>query len=51
MLALGTYWASIPTATEANKALGREGQFWQKDYFDRFIRTAEALRLHCELHK
>lgn len=26
------------TAHEANKLLGRRGQFWQEDYFDRFIR-------------
>ena len=23
---------------EANKILGRKGQFWQEDYFDRYIR-------------
>ncbi len=26
------------TAREANKILGRAGQFWQEDYFDRYIR-------------
>jgi REP element-mobilizing transposase RayT len=26
------------TAHEANRMLGRTGQFWQQDYFDRFIR-------------
>lgn len=28
------------TATEANKMLGRRGRFWQKEYFDRYIRNA-----------
>jgi len=28
------------TATEANKMLGRKGRFWQKEYFDRYIRNA-----------
>jgi REP element-mobilizing transposase RayT len=28
------------TANEANKTLGREGRFWQKEYFDRYIRNA-----------
>ncbi len=31
-------WKSF-TAKEANRALGREGQFWQVEYFDRFIRN------------
>jgi REP element-mobilizing transposase RayT len=26
------------SAREANKVLGREGEFWQRDYFDRYIR-------------
>jgi REP element-mobilizing transposase RayT/Fe-S-cluster containining protein len=26
------------TAKEANRLLGRSGQYWQEDYFDRFIR-------------
>ncbi len=26
------------TAHEANKILGRKGQFWSKEYFDRYIR-------------
>ena len=30
-------WKSF-TAHEANEFLGRGGQFWQEDYFDRFIR-------------
>ena len=28
------------TAKEANKILGRSGRFWQKEYFDRYIRNA-----------
>ena len=28
------------TANEANKLLNREGRFWQKEYFDRYIRNA-----------
>jgi REP element-mobilizing transposase RayT len=28
-------------AHEANKLLHREGQFWQEDYFDRYIRDAK----------
>ena len=28
------------TAKEANKLLGRTGHFWQKEYFDRYIRNA-----------
>jgi REP element-mobilizing transposase RayT len=30
-------WKSF-TANRANTLLGRQGAFWQKDYFDRFIR-------------
>jgi REP element-mobilizing transposase RayT len=30
-------WKSF-TAKEANKLIGRTGQFWQEDYFDRYIR-------------
>jgi REP element-mobilizing transposase RayT len=30
-------WKSY-TSHEANRILGRSGQFWQEDYFDRFIR-------------
>jgi REP element-mobilizing transposase RayT len=33
-------WKSF-TAKEANKLLRRAGQFWQEDYFDRFIRSEE----------
>jgi len=29
------------TAKEANRILGREGQFWQEDYFDRYIRNEQ----------
>ena len=29
------------TAHEANKILGLQGQFWQEEVFDRFIRSAE----------
>lgn len=28
------------TSNEANKLLGRKGRFWQKEYFDRYIRNA-----------
>jgi REP element-mobilizing transposase RayT/Fe-S-cluster containining protein len=33
-------WKSY-AANQANKILGGSGQFWQEDYFDRFIRDAE----------
>jgi hypothetical protein len=29
------------TAHEANKLLGLTGQFWSKEYFDRYMRNAE----------
>lgn len=29
------------TSHEANRILGRKGQFWNKEYFDRFIRNYE----------
>ncbi len=32
------------TAKEANKVLGREGTFWEEDYFDRYIRDEEHFR-------
>ena len=35
-------WKSF-TATEANAVLGRNGQFWFRDYFDRFIRDERHL--------
>ena len=31
-------WKSF-TAKEANKLLGRAGQLWQEDYFDRYVRN------------
>ena len=33
-------WRSF-TAHEANMVLGRTGQFWMEEYFDRYIRDAE----------
>ena len=33
-------WKSF-TAKKANQTLGREGAFWQPDYFDRFVRSQE----------
>jgi hypothetical protein len=33
-------WKSF-TSKEINRALGRTGTFWQKDYFDRMVRTTE----------
>jgi valyl-tRNA synthetase len=33
-------WKSF-TAKEANKLLGREGQFWQEEYYDHLIRDEE----------
>lgn len=36
-------WKSY-TAKEANRALGREGRFWEPEYFDRFIRNEEHFR-------
>lgn len=33
-------WKSF-TSKEANKILGRSGQFWAPDYFDRYIRNQE----------
>jgi ATP-dependent Clp protease ATP-binding subunit ClpA len=35
-------WKSI-SAHRLNKALGRKGEFWQKEYFDHIIRSAEQL--------
>lgn len=29
------------TSKKANKILGRKGEFWQEDYFDRYIRNAK----------
>ena len=31
------------TAREANRILGRQGQFWYREYFDRAIRDEEHL--------
>ena len=31
------------TANKANKLLGRSGQFWQREYYDRMVRDAEEL--------
>ena len=36
-------WRSY-TAHEANKILGRTGEFWMKDYYDRYIRNADHYR-------
>ena len=36
-------WRSY-TAHEANKVLGRTGQFWMEEYFDRYIRDAQHFR-------
>ena len=36
-------WKSI-LAVEANKLLGRAGEFWQKDYWDTFMRDGEQTR-------
>jgi REP element-mobilizing transposase RayT len=35
-------WKSY-TANEANKVLGRQGQFWQDDYFDRAARNLDEV--------
>ncbi len=40
-------WKSF-TAHEANKHLGRSGDFWMPDYFDRFIRDAEHFAAEVE---
>jgi REP element-mobilizing transposase RayT len=36
-------WKSF-TANEANKILGRSGDFWQREYHDRFIRDDDHYR-------
>ena len=33
-------WKSY-TAEQANKLLARQGRFWQRDYFDRYVRDVE----------
>jgi hypothetical protein len=35
-------WKSF-TAHKANQILGREGTFWQRESFDRLVRTEEEL--------
>ena len=40
-------WKSY-TAKQANKVLKRQGEFWQKDYFDRFIRDEEHYQATAE---
>ena len=40
-------WKSF-TAHEANRILGRQGDFWQHDYWDRFIRGPDHLRRAIE---
>ena len=36
-------WKSF-TAKECNKLLGRNGQFWMQEYFDRFVRSEKQYR-------
>jgi REP element-mobilizing transposase RayT len=36
-------WKSF-TSNEANKILGRKGQFWEHEYFDRLVRDADELQ-------
>ncbi len=44
-------WKSF-TALQANKLLGRQGAFWQADYFDRFIRDeAHLMRVIAYIHE
>jgi len=45
-------WKSF-TTHEANKALGRSGHFWYRDYYDHYIRDLEHLGMtidyiHCK---
>jgi len=35
-------WKSV-SSHRINKALGRKGEFWQKEYFDHIVRSAEQL--------
>jgi REP element-mobilizing transposase RayT len=43
-------WKSF-TAKQANEILGREGPFWQKEYFDRWIRHEQHFRdAICYIH-
>src|ERR1019366_125557 len=39
---IGRSWKSY-TANEANRLLGRTGTFWQREYFDRYMRDPEHL--------
>ena len=36
-------WKSY-TSSQANKRLGRRGDFWQREYLDRYVRNAEHYR-------
>jgi len=40
-------WKSY-TAKKANPILGRSGQFWDEDYYDRYIRDDDHLRIAIE---
>jgi len=40
-------WKSF-TANQANRILGRTGEFWQREYYDRFIRDERHLRAAIE---
>jgi REP element-mobilizing transposase RayT len=40
-------WKSY-TAKKANRILGRNGQFWDEDYYDRYIRDDDHLRIATE---
>lgn len=40
-------WKSF-TAKKANMLLGTKGAFWQREYFDRFVRTEDELRQAIE---
>jgi len=40
-------WKSF-TANEANRLLGRSGTFWQREYYDRFIRDERHLKAAIE---
>jgi REP element-mobilizing transposase RayT len=40
-------WKSY-TAKQANRILGRSGQFWDEDYYDRYIRDDDHLRIAIE---
>jgi REP element-mobilizing transposase RayT len=40
-------WKSF-TAKKANRLLGREGEFWMAEYYDRLVRDGEELAHHRE---